>query len=303
MKNPPAGCRRWSFHLADLAAKVNSLRAKWPWFDRAVATIEHYGHVNGNLLAGGVTFFGFLSFFPILALGFAVAGWISAVYPAANDNLTTAIQQIFPGIVSTEPAPGKISLQQIQESSPTAGIIGLAGILYAGLGWITALRQAMAAVFRADIADRPNFIKGKLIDLMMLTLIGTVLVVSVGFSSLVSALAGWFADLIGLDNVIGAVLLFLIGTTLAIAASTVLFFVIYRLLGRSAVAAADLWSGALLAAIGFEILKLIVVNIVGGVGGSAFAPLALAITLLVWINYFARLSVYGAAWSYTGRRS
>ncbi len=287
--------------MADLAAKISSLRAKWPWFDHAVATIEHYSHVNGNLLAGGVTYFGFLSFFPILALGFAVAGWISAVYPAANDTLTTAIQQVFPGIVSTEPAPGKISLQQVQNSSPAVGIIGLAGILYAGLGWITALRQAMAAVFCADIADKPNLIKGKLIDLAMLVLIGTVLVVSVAFSSLVSALAGWFADLIGLGDIIGAVILFLVGTTLAIAASTILFFVIYRLLGRSAVPPAGLWSGALVAAIGFEILKLVVVNIVGGVGGSAFAPLALAITLLVWINYFARLSVYGAAWSFTGR--
>lgn len=41
------------------------------------------------------------------------------------------------------------------------------------------------------------------------------------------------------------------------------------------------------------------VNVLGGVGGSPFAPLAIAITLVVWINYFSRLVLYGAAWAFT----
>lgn len=279
---------------------MDALRRKWPWFDRVMAMNEHYGQVNGKLLAGGVTYFGFLSFFPLLAVGFAIAGWVSYLYPGADDNLTTAIQQVFPGIVTAEPAAGKISLQQIQQVSGAAGSIGLVGVLYAGLGWITAMREAVAAAFCADHADKPNFFKGKLTDLAMLAIIGTVLVVSVSVSSVVIGLADWLTGLIGLDSLIGAGIVYVVGTLIAVAASTVLFFVIYRLLGRSIVDSHDLWGGALLAAVGFELLKLVVVNILGGVGGSAFAPLALAITLLLWINYFARLTVYGAAWSYTG---
>ena len=56
---------------------------------------------------------------------------------------------------------------------------------------------------------------------------------------------------------------------------------------------------ALLGAIGFELLKIIVVSILGGVGGSAFAPLAIAVTLLIWINYFSRLVFIGASWAVT----
>jgi membrane protein len=77
----------------------------------------------------------------------------------------------------------------------------------------------------------------------------------------------------------------------------------YRLLGAPDLSAKPLWQGALLGAIGFELLKLLVVNVLGAVGGSPFAPLAIAITLVVWINYFSRLVMYGAAWAMTSQHS
>ena len=77
----------------------------------------------------------------------------------------------------------------------------------------------------------------------------------------------------------------------------------FRLLGTPDLDAKPLWQGAFVAAAGFEALKLIVVNILGAVGGSPFAPLAIAITLMVWINYFSRLVMYGASWAMTSELS
>ena len=54
---------------------------------------------------------------------------------------------------------------------------------------------------------------------------------------------------------------------------------------------------------GSRLLKLLVVNVLGAVGGSPFAPLAIAITLVVWINYFSRLVIYGASWAMTSELS
>ena len=45
---------------------------------------QHYGDVKGGLQAGAVTYFAFLSFFPILALAFFVVGLLSQVYPDAR---------------------------------------------------------------------------------------------------------------------------------------------------------------------------------------------------------------------------
>ena len=48
---------------------------------------EHYGEVRASQQAGAVTYFAFLSFFPILALAFFVVGQIAKVYPDAQDDL------------------------------------------------------------------------------------------------------------------------------------------------------------------------------------------------------------------------
>ena len=282
-----------------IQAKITAARQKWPWVDRVMRLNEHYGAVDGNLLAGGITYFGFLSFFPILALAFAVVGYISQVYPGANENLTTAIGQVLPGIVSDGPAPGKISLEEIQGSAAAAGLLGLAGVLYAGLGWVTSLRQGLAAAFMEPAEEKPNFVKGKLTDLAMLVILGVVLIASVGASGAVTGFAGQITEAVGLGGPVGGVLLWALAIMAGAGASTVLFAVMYMFLAKPSLPRRVLWGGAVLAAVGFEALKALAVFIIGSASGSTFTPLALSITLLVWINYFSRLAVYGAAWAST----
>jgi len=135
---------------------------------------------------------------------------------------------------------------------------------------------------------------------MVLAILGLVMIVSVGISGAVTGWAGTILGWVGLDgSPIGEPLIWAVGILLGLAASTFLFFVMYKLLGKPQLPAKPLLQGALLGALGFELLKLLVVNVLGGVGGSAFAPLAIAITLVVWINYFSRLVLYGACWAMT----
>jgi membrane protein len=263
-------------------------------------TLSHYGNVQGNVLAGAVTYFGFLSFFPILALAFAVVGYVARWFPNAEDSLVTAIQQVFPGIVTVHGDHNTISMEQIKSASNIAGLIGFVGALYSGLGWVSGLRAALQGAFQIPPSRKYNFIKGKGIDLVVLVVLGLVLILSVGVSGTVKGLTdkliGWFS-LSG--SWVGTPLVWLIGIVVGLLASTLLFFVMYRLLGDPEIDRGSIIHGALLAAIGFEVLKLLVVNVLGAVGGSSFAPLAIALTLVVWINYFSRLVMYGASWAMT----
>lgn len=287
--------------VAKAKATIARLRARWPWFDHVVAMVEHYGLVRGKMLAGAATYFGFLSFFPILALAFFVIGYVEQIYPESREALKTAINQVLPGIVSSkpEPPPGKISFDQIQDAKAVAGVIGLAGVLYSGLGWISGLRLGLSGTFGVPTTRKRNFVVGKAIDLVMLAAIGFILLVSVSVSGVIGGFAAAILELLSLPEAVGSVLLWLVALVVGVAASTVLFFALYRLLPPISMPNKALWQGALFAAVGFEILKQIVVQVLGSVGGSAFAPLALSITLVVWINYFSRLVMYGAAWAYT----
>ena len=283
-----------------VSGRIQRLRDRYPFFDHVMAMNEHYGKVEGSVLAGAVTYFGFLSFFPILAVAFAVVGYVSVAYPDARDSLVTAIQQVFPGIVSSTGEPGTISLADIESAKAAAGVIGFLGVLYSGLNWVSGLRLALEDAFEVPRSEKRNFIVGKGIDLLALGLIGAILIVSVGLAGVVKGAADEILDVIGLSgSIIGAVLVWAVGIVLGVAASTLLFFTMFRVLGSPELPSKPLWSGAILGAVGFEVLKLLVVNVIGGVGGSAFAPLAIAVTLVVWINYFSRLILYGASWAVT----
>lgn len=286
---------------AKVTAKVTAARRRSAFFDHVIRMHEHYGKVRGTLLGGAITYFGFLSFFPILALAFFVIGYVKQIYPDSEEALRTAINEVLPGIISSQDPPpdGQISFQQIQDAKAIAGIVGLVGVLYSGLRWVSALREAMVATFMVPGTRTPNFVKGKLRDLVTLGGVGLVLVLSVSVSGIARGLTQTVLDQFAVPELLSGTLLWLLAVVLGLAASSLLFFTVFRLLSRTQVPAAALWRGALLSAVGFEALKLIVVNILGSVGGSAFAPLALSITLLVWINYFSRVTVYGAAWAYT----
>ena len=59
------------------------------------------------------------------------------------------------------------------------------------------------------------------------------------------------------------------------------------------------WQGALVGAIGFEALKNLSVYLLGAAKGQpAFQVFGISLILLVWINYFSRVTLYAAAWAY-----
>ena len=155
------------------AARIKALRDRHPALDRVMRVQDHYSKVQGSVLASSATYFGFLSFFPLLALAFAVVGYVSASFPEARDSLVTAIEQMFPGIVTESGENGTISLQQIESAKVTVGIIGFVGVLYSGLGWISGLRMALADAFAVPPGKKRNFVVGKAIDGRQIFYIGS----------------------------------------------------------------------------------------------------------------------------------
>src|SRR6476646_9607138 len=118
-----------------LTSTVTRLRERYPWLDHTIRTFKHYGAVNGNGQAGAVTYFGFLSFFPILALGFFVVGLIAQLYPDIKPQMIAELNALLPGVIGND--PGQISLKTIESYSGRVGLIGLLVLLYAGLGWLS----------------------------------------------------------------------------------------------------------------------------------------------------------------------
>ncbi|MBS2939170.1 YihY/virulence factor BrkB family protein [Nocardioides sp. J2M5] len=289
--------------LDTVKQRVAEVRERRPFVDHLIRMVEHYGFVNGSALAGAVTFFGFLSFFPILALGFAVVGWVARIYPEAQDQMVEAIRSVLPMVVKRNPSPSQISVEAFQTGAGAAAGLGVVGLLYSGLGWVSGLRTALQAVFETPRREQPSFVVGKAKDLLALVLVGVVLMLAVAVSAAVNWLSGEILGWIGLDQALKP-LVGLIGVVVALAANSVLFFAIFKVLADHDTPDRSLRSGALLGAIAFEVLKQAAAFLIASTQGSpAFAVFGIALVLLIWINYFSRVVLFAAAWAHTSVES
>ena len=287
--------------IDDAKRRIEDARGRWPLLDHLVRTVEHFGNVNGSALAAAVTYFAFLSFFPINALAFAVIGFVSGAYPNAERHLVTAINDVLPGIVGE--GEGELSLSTLQKSVPSILSVGLLVALYSGLGWLSGMRTALMAVFEEPEKERPSFVWGKLRDVIALVTLGTVLLLSVALSGVATKLATPILELLGLGAGVEPVV-WVIGLALGLTASTVLFFAFFRVLASPNVPARSLWSGALLGALAFEALKQLSTFLLAGTKEQPAAQaFGIALILVVWMNYFSRVVVLAAAWAHTSPAS
>lgn len=283
--------------LADrLKARFQALRDRRPIVDHLARALEHFTEAQASMLSGAITYFGLLSFFPIVALAFAVLGFVVGNQPGAQEPVLDAMRSVLPGLFD------EIGTEELADAASTASIIGLAGFLYSGLGWLSSLRGALQTMFAVPKEERGNFFIGKATDLLVLGSLGLVLLVSVGSSSIVTSLTGELLGAVGLPEkaLLPTLLLRAVGIAVGVLASTLLFFVIFRLLGKPDLPNRALREGAIFAAIGFELLKLLATFVIGStVDNPIYGPFALVIALLVWISYFARLTMLGASWAAT----
>lgn len=279
------------------AGRLARMRADHPRLDRVVRAGEHYSATEGSQQAGAITYFAFLSFFPVLALAFFAVGWIAEVYPGAADDLTTAVNEVLPGLVGE--GDDQISLDSVRDSANTVGLLGLLGVVYAGTGWLAALRAGLVTTFELDAAERPNLVMGKLRDLVSLVVLGAILLLGVAASSLVGVhsrdLLDWAGFSVDLVWVVG-----LLTWAVGLATGALLFWCMFRILARPPLPAASLWSGALLGAVAFEALKRVSGLLLASTRqNEAFAVFGVALILLVWINWFSRVILLAASWAHT----
>lgn len=282
------------------AAKLERFRGRHHKIDHFIHMVTHYSGVGGNAQAGAVTFFGFLSVFPILALAFFAVGVVAQVYPDLRQDISKLIENVLPGVVGSD--EGEIPLKTFENYAATVGIVGLLVLVYSGLGWLSGMRVALETMFVLPAKEHPNFVFGKLRDLGTLVLLGLVLLVSVALSGLVAGFSESVLRWFGIDPnaTLPQAVLWLLTHGLAIAASTVLLLTLFKLLAQPHVPRRSLLDGALLGAIGFELLKAAAYFLIAQTKGNpAFQVFGVSLILLIWINYFSRLVLYAASYAYT----
>lgn len=275
-------------------------RVKKLWADVQRTRLWHawkrYGDARGNLLAGGVTYFAFFSIFPAVALAFTIFGVLLQDNAQWLDQIRSYLNDTLPGFIQDGNNEGLIPLEVPSGDTLTVtGLVGLGGLLVAGLGWLGALRDGIRTIFGAEGAPG-NFVTTKLRDLGVLIVLGFAIVVSAAITGIAGATTSWIAEQVGLGGQqwLLTLIAFLVGAVL----DGFVVIVMLRLLSGVDVPRHGLVGGAIVGGIGLTLLKVLGTSLIAGTTSNPlFASIAVVAGLLAWLNFMSRVVLLAAAWS------
>ncbi|MEO3991529.1 inner membrane protein YhjD [Pseudocitrobacter cyperus] len=266
---------------------------------------ERFNDRLGNQFGAAITYFSFLSMIPILMVSFAAGGFILASHP-------TLLQDIFDKILTNVSDPTlaatlKSTINTAVQQRTTVGLVGLAVALYSGVNWMGNLREAIRAQSR-DVWERTPQDQEKiwikyLRDFVSLIGLLVALIVTLSITSVSGAAQQMIISALYLDSIEWLKPAWrLIGLAISIFANYLLFFWIFWRLPRHRPRKKALIRGTFIAAIGFEVIKIIMTwtlpALVKSPSGAAFGSV---LGLMAFFYFFARLTLFCAAWIATAQ--
>ena len=269
-----------------------------PPFDHLVKAFARYFNNASDRHAASITYYGFLGVFPLLLLLGSIVGYVIRDDPAKQRRLLERVADYAPQTLADQ------LVTLATDHAGTTGLVGLIGLVVAGLGWVDALRESIRSLWHQQ-AHQGKLVPKKLKDLLILVGLG----IAIGLSVMASGFATWLATrglgLIGVSEQQLLTTSVLRATALAVAVATDVAVLVYLLiwLPRTAHPFRRVLSGALVGAVLIEIGKFAgfyYFDVIISRGADLYgASLAAAVGLLLWINAMARVVMFAAAWSVT----
>ncbi|HWJ60841.1 MAG TPA: YihY/virulence factor BrkB family protein [Acidimicrobiales bacterium] len=258
--------------------KLRRLGGRWPWLGRLLDVHERVGEINGGFAASAITVTIFLSIFPLLLVAISVVGFLNA----GNEDLAGDVVDKL-GLTGQGAQAMTDALQKASDSRQAASIIGLLGLAWAG----SAVAVALQAGVRLPWQERSNGIKDRLLGMAWLVALALGFALLVFLSGVLRYLPDWAP----------APVATVLSILFSVAIATVVFVWMFWGLGTRRVPWRDLLPGAVMAAIGFEVLVLVGAVYVPQMiskSSALYGSIGIVFGLLAWLALFARLLVYSS---------
>jgi membrane protein len=281
---------------------LDRLRARFGWFDHAMRANDRYDEAKGNFFAAGLTYYTIFALFPLLMVSFSVGGFLLSRRPDVLAGIDSKVKAAVPGALGQQVVE---IMNSAIASRTSVGVIGLAVAAWVGLNWIGNLRVALSEMWRQSDGSR-GYLRTKFSDLTTMISSFVAILATLALSTLATAapmgkVLGWLGihDAPVLDAILrGASML------VSLLLSWLVFSWMIARLPREPVSFASSIRAALLAAIGFELFKLVASiylrSVLHSPAGATFGPV---LGLMVFAYITARLLLFATAWAATSTES
>ena len=253
-----------------------------------------YGADRCAIAAAGITYYALIALFPLLLFSMSVAGF---VFDSQADQ-----QRLVDNLMDNLPlseGSGRDDLEDIVsavvEARGALGIIGLVGTAYSASALFSAVRLSLVGVFKVE--KRRPFVMGKAVDLAFVLGITLLLLASVAITFTIAFLQRFAGDVFGTRvETLVAGLLTLAYPTLPALISFAVFWILYRFVTTAGLSRRNAVTGALVATVLFEALKIGFAQYLSNFGNynATYGTLGAVIALLAFFNLSAQVMLAGA---------
>ena len=249
-------------------------------------------------MGAAIAFYTVFSLAPLVMIVIGVAGFfwgeeavrgelMRQIGGMVGDNGATAVE----GVISS----GAEESQQ----GIAAGVVSAVVLLVGATTVFAELQRALDRIWEVPSQQKKkgiwNLIRGRLLSLGLVLSLAFLMLVSLIVSTALSALGGWLGGLMpGWELVLQ-----LLNMLVSFAILTLLFAMIFRFMPQADVAWRDVWTGAFVTALMFEIGKLLIGLYVGKASvASSYAAAGSLVIVLIWVYYAAQVFLLGAEFTW-----
>lgn len=252
--------------------RVMTLRERSPIIDVVVDMLDGWRKHQSGRNASLLSFFFFLSIFPLLLVATTVLGFV------LQDNQDLQ-QRIVDGALDNIPVLG----QQLADDPTSLDgsvwvlLVGLATALWSATKAFVGLQVALDDVWEVDIDECPGIHVQRGRAILGLVIVGVSQIGTLAITGVVNA-----AGLPGISRI----LLLVAGLVVNVA---VIAF-IYRFLTSATTTWSDVWPGSLAAGISFSLLQYFGSGIVSRItdnAGDTYGQFALVLGLVTWLGFLS----------------
>lgn len=243
-------------------------------------------------LAASLSFYTLLSLAPLLVLSVSVAG-LAFGEDAARGQIAGQLQGLL-GDSGAQTVQGVLANAKTPSSGVLGTIVGIAIALFGASGVFGELQGTLNQIWNVDTKPGrgiKGFLHDRFFSFTLVLGVAFLLLVSLVLSAALAGIGAYFSSTLPGGATIWQVVNFVV----ALAVTTGLFALIYKVVPDVEIAWRDVWVGALVTGVLFSIGKLLIGLYLGrSTIASPFGAAGSVVALVVWIYYSAQILFFGA---------
>ena len=255
-------------------------------------TFDSWMEDNALRLSAALAYYSIFSIAPLLVIAISVAGLVlgeEAVRGQLGEQLQGTI-----GKQAAEAVQTMVQSASKRSDGWLGASLGFATLMLGASGVFGQLKDALNTIWEMKAkggAGVWGFLRARLLNFGMVLVIGFLLLTSLLLTTAFAALSGYFEKLVGVPAFVGA----LVGLGVSLSLVTVLFAFIFKVLPDAQIEWRNVWTGAAVTALLFELGKFGLGIYLGRAStASSFGAAGSVVLLLLWVYYASAILLFGA---------